>query len=213
MHGNRSTRKDRRFRHSKIPTALYLQSSMQPVNISTRHGGLPKPTFIARPQRSSRKSFVVRAQTAGYVAPSGRTGATELQALERYSEVGAGHYARSRGAHLIKGTSYPCHDFGMPERVVTNHKYTSVVMHTPSDTSLTPPHLPLATGCARHCAHAGCAERGEAQGCHSRSQHPRRHHGQRCWLWQVQSKSFESRRVQCPALGIPSNLKLQPSPQ
>ena len=42
---------------------------------------------ITLPIRSGRKSVVVHAKTTSYVPPSLRTGATELAALERYSEV------------------------------------------------------------------------------------------------------------------------------
>lgn len=45
------------------------------------------PKAITLPSRSGRKSVVVHAKATSYVPPSLRTGATELDALERYSEV------------------------------------------------------------------------------------------------------------------------------
>ena len=46
-----------------------------------------RPTLINASARGARRAFVVHAATDTYVSPSYRAGSTELQALERYSEV------------------------------------------------------------------------------------------------------------------------------
>ena len=46
----------------------------------------PHGRILITPARA-RRTVVIQAKSASYVAPSSRTGATELDALERFSEV------------------------------------------------------------------------------------------------------------------------------
>lgn len=58
---------------------------MQITAAPSRHGSVPRVSSTT--QRRARKVHVVHAKSSAYVAPSSRTGATELEALERYTEV------------------------------------------------------------------------------------------------------------------------------
>lgn len=60
---------------------------MRPLSLTFRQNGLSNP-IPSQPKHGARKKIVVLAsKTDSYVSPSTRTGATELAALERYSEV------------------------------------------------------------------------------------------------------------------------------
>jgi hypothetical protein len=58
---------------------------MQVAFATMRHLGLP---MITPTNQNRRQSVVIKAQATSYQPPSSTTGATELDALERYSEVG-----------------------------------------------------------------------------------------------------------------------------
>jgi hypothetical protein len=61
---------------------------MQSAFATMGHLGLNRPAMITptTPQ-NRRRSVVIQAQATSYKPPSSTTGATELNALERYSEV------------------------------------------------------------------------------------------------------------------------------
>ena len=60
---------------------------MQTAFTTMRNVGWNKPTLITLTPQNRRNTVVVQAKTASYKPPSSTTGATELDALERYSEV------------------------------------------------------------------------------------------------------------------------------
>lgn len=58
---------------------------MQLIASPLRHGSVLRISSTAQPR--ARRVHVVHAKSAAYVSPSSRTGATELEALERFTEV------------------------------------------------------------------------------------------------------------------------------
>jgi hypothetical protein len=67
---------------------------MQTAFITMRHLGLNRPTAITPTTQNRRRNVVIQAKATAYQPPSSTTGATELDALERYSEVSM-HYIPS----------------------------------------------------------------------------------------------------------------------
>lgn len=149
---------------------------------------LNRPTAITPTTRNRRRNVVIQAKATAYQPPSSTTGATELDALERHSEVSI-IYILS----LINSSLNPiatvlfydcCYAYCALKRLLLQNSLLTdpLTHHLYFFLALTP----ISAGGAGCYAEPGLTNHREIQSCNLFSWYHCRHHGQPHWNWSLQ---------------------------